>query len=257
MILLDSMRDDFIKGWSVGLKMYPAEGYYPFDFRINAVYEFAQEHQIAIMTHVSNGGSRYIKQTSDQDRHPIDLDGNACNINIPDLSKFRKKKQYTNRARFYSDPDNYIKVLSKYPKLKICMAHAGSDDEIQIEIKNRESNLNNSNWYRKIIELVDNYENVYVDISYSLYNMEFIEKLILKDFKLNSDDPKIKRRCSRLLFGTDFYLTYQEYILKTKDNSDIERDLWEPVSLKLGKELFSLISEGNAMDYLRSSFYRP
>jgi predicted TIM-barrel fold metal-dependent hydrolase len=251
--LLESMKLDFINGWSVGLKMYPAEGYYPFDYRINAVYAFAQEHQIAIMTHASVGGSRYVKQTSEHDRHPIDLDGNVCSIQIPDLS--RMKPNYTERAKYYSDPDNYKKVLNKYPKLKICMAHAGSDAEIRKEIKNRESNMNDDNWYRKVLDLVDSNENVYVDISYSLHSLEFIEKLILVDFNLKSNDPKVKRRCTRLLFGTDFYLTYQEYLPKSKDNSAIERNLWEPVSQKIGKELFALISEKNAIEYLKSSFY--
>lgn len=254
--LLTSFIDDYERGLCQGLKMYPAEGYFPFDYRILAIYEYAAENEIPIMTHVSRGGSRYVKQTSKEDNFVLDLYKKDFNPNLPKLGWFNK--DYTGRASRFTDPENFIKVLDhpKLRNLKICLAHSGSIDEYEIEIKNRENNTTISNWYRSCLEIVDKYPNVYMDISFSLTDNRFLTKLIKKDFDINDLDETTQKRCKRLLFGTDFYMTYTEFDSENRDLSTIENKLFKNTESILGYTLFKQISLDNAREYLTSKRYQ-
>jgi hypothetical protein len=187
----------------------------------------------------------------------MDLKGSPQYINIPKLKWFNVAKDYTGRARIFSDPENYRKVLDidTFKSLKICLGHAGSDAEIEIEIKNRHNGTSHSNWYQKCLKMIDDYPNVYLDISYSLWNPVFIAELIARDFDIKSTDPKIVHRCNRVLFGTDFYLTYTEFNSSDTNPSSIERDLWENTRAKLDPILFQKMAFQNSYNWIKSKFY--
>lgn len=244
--IYDDLKTRFDRDKFCGLKMYPAEGYFPWDFRLNAFYQFAQDHQLPIMTHCSTGGSRYVKQTSEIDRNPLDLYGQHQRVNLPGLAWLDVRKDYTGRARYFSDPENYREVLKKYPDLKICLAHSGSNSEINIEINNRERGTNVPNWYRSCLALLDQNKNVYMDLSYSLYDKKFIDVLIKPDFIQNGN----AHRQEHLLFGTDFYMTYTEIGAGEKDLSDVERQLARRTEAELGAVFFQKISSENPDKWL-------
>lgn len=263
--LLDPIKKDYERGFCQGLKIYPAQGYFPFDYRMLSVYKYAVENKIPVMTHVSKGGSRYVKQTSDVDKNILKLDGKIYQTGLPKLGWFNK--DYTGRAAMFSDPENYKKVLDHegLRDLKICLAHAGGDEDFNIALENLKlpTNQQKNNWYKTCLHLIDHYPNVYMDISFSLHNPDFLEKLIKKDFILRDDEledivmiKKKEHRRERLLFGTDYYMTYTEFDSSVKNLSLIEYDLWKKAENILGSELFKLISVENPTLYLKSKKYR-
>ncbi|MBK9270529.1 MAG: amidohydrolase family protein [Saprospiraceae bacterium] len=247
------LQEKFASGCFLGLKMYPAEGYFPWDFRLRPFYQFAIDNKLPIMTHCSIGGSRYVKQTTEIDRNPLDLNGQHRKINLPSLAWLNVRKDYTGRARCFSDPDNYIEVLKEFKDLKICLAHSGSNEEINLEIDRRNGkNKDKRNWYQKCLELVDNNSNVYMDVSYSLYDEHFIKELIKSDFDSNIHS----HRSNRLLFGTDFYMTYTEVGAGEKDLPKVERSLREKMSQHLSPNLFDKMAYQNAETWMKSSIYK-
>lgn len=248
-----SLQEKFDSGHFLGLKMYPAEGYFPWDFRLRSFYQFAQDNDLPIMTHCSTGGSRYVKQTTEIDRNPLDLKGQHRKIDLPKLAWLNVRKDYTGRAKFFSDPDNYKEVLKEFPNLKICLAHSGSNDEINLEIDRRNGkNKGHNNWYQKCLDLVDKNTNVYMDVSYSLYDTRFIQELIKSDF-----DTGIQiHRSNRILFGTDFYMTYTEVGAGEEDLPKVERSLREKMSQFLPPNLFDKMAYHNAETWLKSNIYK-
>lgn len=118
-----------------GIKIYPAYGYDPrpgkkdfmtkrtdldvMNANLEFLYQFAQDHDLPILTHVSPGGSY------------------RCTVD--------KKEKYK-RLYGYTEPSNFLEVLKQY-RLRICLAHyGGSIDkkdirEIAIQWRNQVYNL--------------------------------------------------------------------------------------------------------------------
>jgi predicted TIM-barrel fold metal-dependent hydrolase len=139
-----------------GLKIYPANGYFPFDIRLKPIYDLALRYNIPIITHCSIGpvyyrgslttlendgyyeNGKFIhpftgnelqgkngKQFSPHFTHPLNY---YCLMNQPDkLYKYWKKcerlpgmgveKEYTQES------------LAEYRNLKICLGHFGGSGE--------------------------------------------------------------------------------------------------------------------------------
>ena len=141
----------------------------------------------------------------------------------------------------FSHPENYVPVLRKYPKLKICLAHMGGSDEIsymssdpspeQKKILDKDGN----NWASLLKELMKEHLSLYTDISYSL--AELHDKVVLKEIKdwINTLDQDGQPLVERILFGTDFYMTEQE---------NKESELYRIAKQQLGS-YFNIISENS------------
>ena len=254
--LVENYKDDFEKGFCQGLKMYPAEGYFPQDYRLIELYKYAEQNNIPILTHVSTGGSRYVRPTIKTEQNYFDLNKEPIQIKLPIIGNRGTAREYTKRARLFSDPNNYIEILTKFPKLKLCLAHSGSEEEYQKELINRKTGKSNPNWYRTCLDLVDKYENVYMDIAFSLIDKNFLKELILVDFDFSSQNPIIKKRCERLLFGTDFYLTYAFYYASEENLSHIEQKIWNDTLNLLNPHLFNKISKENPIVWLTSKYFK-
>ena len=116
--------------------------------------------------------------------------------------------------------------MQKFENLKICFAHAGGVKEI---ISSKGANEDKS-WFNQIKYLMKTYDNVYTDISYTLYDKKvypFLLELLL--------DEVIGEK---LLFGTDYFMTLREdteakliagfrKYLEAESGSD---DLWNKIS---------------------------
>jgi len=169
-----------------GIKIYPPLGYYPFDSRLDGVYEFAQEKQVPVMTHCSHPVVFYKgKIKRDMLTHPL-------------TGEKLKKKKNRKFADNWTHPDNYKEVLRKFPELKICFGHFGGSSEwINYYEHTTEAQFKES-WFYKIKGLIKEHPNVYADVSYSLSEIDLYPML-----KLLMMESAVREK---ILFGSDFYM---------------------------------------------------
>lgn len=209
----------------VGIKLYPANGFFPFDARLDSLYQYAEKNNIPVMTHCTRGGSYYLGKnvwsvipdnpTSVNPAHPL------MPVITARIAAYKKAsdKSFRENARacnLFSHPENYIPVLDKYPNLKLCIAHMGGDIEI-LGLRNPDAKSaklfetarlvegNQTSWYDIIKQkiLIEKYPNTFTDISYSLCDENCMIKLS-DDLKKNLILPE------RVLFGTDYFMVAKE-----------------------------------------------
>ncbi len=221
-----------------GIKIYPSLGYYPFHPNMEPVYAYAEKYGIPILTHANKSGGAYYAGRFSPGMftylsfNPTTESTNYLNsalANFPSLG-----------PRDYADilmhPVLYTDVLRKFPKLKICLAHFGGDDQV---IEQNTAAANSYNWTKHIKQLMNEFENVYTDVSFMLKNKKASER-VLTDLS----DPAYK---DRILFGTDFFMT-------TPFDTDevLTKNFFKIVT---GYE--QLLTETNPLNFLKSPFYQP
>jgi uncharacterized protein len=206
-----------------GLKLYPPTGYHPFDKRLWALYEYAEEHGLPVLTHCSRPSSVQYrgKPTIEMQTDPVT--GQVLNLERHELL-----------TRF-TDPDAYLPLLERHPRLRICLAHFGGagdwgryiDDPLHAQ----------TSWLTKILGMIrsEEYPNLWTDIAYTLFaNDEYVYLL-----KVLLADPAVARR---VLFGSDFYVV---------ENAELEE---RRRSLRLraviGEELFRALAQDNPIEWL-------
>jgi predicted TIM-barrel fold metal-dependent hydrolase len=220
------------KGFS-GIKLYPAMGFYPFDYRLDKTYAMAAENRTPILTHCSKGGINYCS-TKEMDSMVSPTDINGTTYAFPYDPKMKLGE--------YCDPLNspyqWEVILKKYPALKVCIAHLGMDSSTNFN-NFSDPNKPDFDWYKKLRALMDTYENVYADISYSLAYDPFYP-WFLKEYANMKDSVK-----KRIMFGTDYFMTVQEV------NGD-ENQLITNAAQKLGPALFKTLACDNVVNYLNS-----
>lgn len=232
-----------------GIKIYPALGFFPFDPKLDQLYKWAEENEIPVMTHCTRSGSYYtgkmiqvIPQNKPASLNPQSsvMDSIYQRIERFMGDKFTREDSKVG-CNIFSNPENYIPILEKYPKLKLCLAHFGGGDELlKKPAKVVEKGLDNLPfWDERIKGMMQKYPNVYTDISYTLYDKAALEKI--KPL-LNEEIGK------RILFGTDFFMTLQE---------DAEDLLWKNCLSHLTREKFETLAGQNVDNYLRSKYYDP
>lgn len=203
-----------------GIKIYPAYGFFPFDVRLDPVWEWAEAKQIPIMTHCTRGGSFYLGPfesiLNSGGFQPQSLNPGSsampgilariARLTGPDGKPFRKNNKVW--CNIYGHPENYIPVLEKYPNLKICLAHLGGSDEVNRTNgkgpKPDYPDFMGPNWYPLVTELMSRFKNVYSDISYTLSDACALKTIVCYF------GGEGKSLIGKLLYGTDFYLTQQE-----------------------------------------------
>ena len=185
-----------------GIKLYPSLGFLPQDKRLDGVYEFAEENNVPVVTHC--GG------TSVQ----------GYNMELP--------------VRTYLNPRNYIEVLHKFPKLRLDIAHFGGVDEWNKSLQI------GGNWTRtwvdEIKDIVLRYENVYTDISYTIFS----NPLVIDYLKVLLNDEELSQK---ILFGTDFYMIDLEHYS--------EKEVCISLEAHLGEAEWIQISETNPSKFLK------
>ena len=189
-----------------GIKIYPPLGYFPQDSVLMNIYEYAEEKNIPVMAHCSGG--------------PIRAKG---------LS-YRQTASYTK-------PDNYIEIMEKYPKLRVCLAHFGGMDQWEQYLYNPRKREKSNNWLSKILDMMRSgkYPNLFADISYTIFRFEEnvnILKVLLTDEHIRT----------QVLFGSDYYMVETERFS--------EKRLSMYVRATLGEDLFRQIAEINPEKYL-------
>ena len=231
------LEEKFLRYGFLGIKLYPALGFYPFDPDLEEVYRFACENNLPVMVHCTKGGVWF--QGEIINKHLLPSNFNPDPVYQYDFRDQRNDKNRKFKNNF-SNPKNYEEVLTVFPKLKLCFGHYGGSSEIVNSIKNG-SNTIESNFYLKIKDLMDKYENVYADVSYTLSEIKKVKSFLLADL----ENKKYKER---IMFGTDFYMTIQE-------NS--EKRLVDNLLKHISADDFHQIAVINSKNYLHSSFYNP
>ena len=188
--------EDIGSNFFAGIKVYPPLGFDPWPDdrkekdKVIILYDYCIKKGIPITTHCSNGGFS-------ADRYAAD------NYTAPGM--------------------RWIKVLEKYPELKINFAHFGLQSNFLLFFRRTE-------WRNSIIKLISEYPNVYTDISdLSLSNpsCKYLEDLIER----NSNNHKLK---NRILFGTDFLIS----LIWTNSYNESYNSFIETNYLKSHKENF-------------------
>jgi len=212
----------------------------------------------------TNVGKTSLNNKKEWSQHPIlKINQETIPLNLP-------QKQNHDFSKNFGHPLNYKCLLDKekaseyfgeevdFTKLKICLAHFGGSDEwdkyFEDTYETYNNNLfkdenigkattysnskkiwNSASWLSIIYDLMVEYENVYADISFMLYNEKNFNLL-----KLLIDDEKVGHK---ILFGTDFYVVAQK---------STEKRLYHTIKAALGEERFKKVAISNAKTYLSS-----
>ncbi len=207
-----------------GVKIYPPLGYYPFDERLSEIYAYCEERGVPVMAHCSRGEAVYFKGriTPEMRRHP--KNGKV----------FTERSNHT-FANHFTAPDNYTYLLEDFPRLKVCLAHYGGDDEWHRYLRDPWPGDNvRESWLSVISELMRDHPNVYADISYTAADRELWPLL-----KVLLNTPRLQ---DRVLFGSDFYMVR----IKTK-----ERAFTIDLRAAVGEAEFQRMAVTNATEFLQ------
>lgn len=247
-----------------GIKLYPALGFFAFDPRLNDLYAYAEANQLPVITHVTRVGSQYIGTKISElipaqpamllPDNPSEAVLTAQETIYTRIKIYREQKWLEDSkignndkaCDLFSHPENYVPILEKFPKLKICLAHMGGSNEIidnskddpdLQQIRRFDSQL----WCDRIRDMMVRYPNLYTDISYTLSDLDKPEVLaaILKFMRTEDDNGQILAK--RVLFGTDFFMTEQE-----KRESDLYK-----LAIQELAEFNQLITRDNPAEFLR------
>lgn len=182
-----------VEGYWGGMKSYSSMGTFPYDQRYWQAYSDLQEANKPIIAHCTYS-------------NPIHFLGPEKELKILLGDKYDPKASRKENCDKFTNPLNWIPVLEAFPKLRICLAHFGGQEQWREWYENPD-NLNNL--VNIILEMMRKYPNLWVDISFTLND----KKLWPVFYKLfNYDEYKFIR--DRILFGTDWDMTKSEVNLK-------------------------------------------
>jgi predicted TIM-barrel fold metal-dependent hydrolase len=212
-----------IEQWGFrGVKLYPPLGVYPTDkLLMEEVYPYCVEKNLPVISH----GSPY---------NPVRFKGSMKELHqllgIPADDPRVKGKKRRELTPLFTHPANFIPVLEKFSKLRLCIAHFGSEHywDKYIHKPGEEGN-----WFVLIKNMIEQYDNLYTDISFTMNRREFFPllKVLLADKKLRS----------RILFGSDYYM------VETRAD---ERTFGLDLRAYLGEDYFEHISLKNPRKFL-------
>ncbi|MBP9011785.1 MAG: amidohydrolase family protein [Smithellaceae bacterium] len=256
-------------GLYLGFKIYTSQGYRPWDVKrlpiLKYFYMFCRNNRIPIVNHCTPEGAytfdrkHYIdflhpadheyeelinKTVDPQSARSTDVQrgagiGNFIKPNRQTAGGRVRKKAADYFNEEFVSPSAWRKVLQqnvmglRLHSLRICLAHFGGGTKQ--EDTGAEYGLK---WFNEIIGLMKDYPNVYADVSSSLAGKHKDNfKELFKDWynkEIKHVDNVIR---SRILFGTDWYMTlmdnvdYLEYVRDAKSFIDsLDNDLWFQMS---------------------------
>ncbi len=196
--LLGLVREYIEEHEFAGLKFYPSLGFFPNNPHLFPIFEYAEAHEIPITTHC-------IPINKNHYRGKISRDDKDQATYTPGYNK-RNARSAKRFAQYYNHPYWWMKVLERYPKLKINFGHFGGAEEWARYLDNpRPRELGDESWYRQIRRFIENpdYPNVYADISFTVHDQSLYP--VLKNL-IQSKDTR-----PYVLFGSDFYMLQKDY----------------------------------------------
>lgn len=165
-----------------GIKCYPALGYLPSDERLMPIFKICAEKNIPVMTHC--GGE--IVSTFE---NPIHANRLGERVVVNDSKR-------ENRARRLNEPREWEHVLKECKNLRLCLGHFGGALAWENDPKT-------AHRIPEILDMMDQYDNLYADFSFNLESLTAIQNFRKKLYKDDRDGRLMKERS---LFGTDFWV---------------------------------------------------
>jgi uncharacterized protein len=212
-----------------GIKLYPPTGYHPYDTRLHPLYDYADEHEIPVLTHCSRPASvQYRGEPSEKMRRNPESDNARLSYGRYEL------------LQYFTRPDAYLPLLRRYPRIRVCLAHFGGAGDWRSYLEHpwsSQSNPSTESWLARILDLIrsGDYPNLWTDIAYTLFADDeyvYLLKVLLADERVRA----------RVLFGSDFYVV---------DNAELEeRRRSVRIRAVLGDRLFQTIASDNPAEYL-------
>ncbi|MFN3557413.1 MAG: amidohydrolase family protein [Bacteroidales bacterium] len=201
-----------------GVKLYPPLGHFADDPRLTPVYEFCNTHKLPIIAHGGPESPTYFRGSRSEIRKMM---GDRYDGSI------KKRIQLCGQ---FAHPKYYREILTQYPDVKICLAHWGSENSWKNYLNNP---LDKENWFYWIRDMIQEFPNLYTDISFTLNNPAFFAPL-----KLLLGNPNIRQK---VLFGSDYYM------VKTKRS-----EKWFSMDFRafLGDDYFHQIAYTNIRNFL-------
>lgn len=196
-----------------GVKLYPNLGYYPHDPVLMQLYEFLEERGVPVLAHCSPGG-----------------------VWSRDLSQAE--------AAEFAHPRHYLPILEKFPRLRVCLAHFGGNEEWERHLNIAdEPDGADQPWVQVIREMIQSgkYPGLYTDISYTI----FAPRVRYRPFdyfdylKVLLADPQLRQR---VLYGSDYYMVARERMT--------EKEASIALRSRLGEDLYFQIAHHNPRRYL-------
>lgn len=260
---LQSIKTKVSEGIFSGIKMYPALGYWAFDERLKGLYDFCLGKNLPIITHCVAGVVHW-RGKKEYSHHPISSDIALAGKKAKDFSihfshplNFHFLMERELLSRLWKLP---LADTPDYSKLKVCLAHFGGSSQWKnylrypwypnpdnlekdaypaLEEGNWNFSIDNDrteySWFTVIRQMINKYENVYADISFTLFDQEIWPLLKVL---LSNPESKIRKR---VLFGTDHYVVSQ---------MGTERELSLGIRAFLGEEIFHQIAFTNVEEFL-------
>lgn len=244
----------------VGIKLYPALGFFPYDARLEKMYQYCEDNGLPIMTHCTASGAFFLGPLDPSLGLPQPIGqptGHPCS--------FGQKVPNDLACDFFLEPQRWQTVLDRFPRLKVCFAHMSG--MVHMWKRTDTPNEAHDSWYDHLLRLMGQYKNVYTDISYTLADKEKNFRTwgeiraLLKGEPGNAKDPAIAGLPhydtirNRILFGTDYFMTEQE-----DSEARLAQDLPNWLLREEGEhglKLLKKLTEDNPERYLRSNFYQP
>lgn len=204
-----------------GVKLYPPLGYFPYDPRLDLIYQYCQDNNLPVISHCSpanpvhfKGSRKELLELLKVSAEPIVTKGKSC------------KELCAN----FTHPNNFLDVIRRFPKLRICFAHFGSEMMWDRYIANPDDK---DNWLMIIRNLIKSYPNFYTDVSFTLEETKYFS--LLKVFMTD------EQLADKILFGSDYYMVETE--------AD-ERRFGIDLRASLGEDNFYKISKINVEKFL-------
>ena len=175
-----------------GVKLYPSLGYLPSHPDLMNVYEYCEKHRIPITVHCSAATVKTTRHRIKSIRYTKVENGKRVDQVI------RKRWFWRSDYDWFNDPKHWEVVFEVFPKLVVNFAHFGGFEQWRRYAKGKDNT-----WVHRIISLMQRYENVYADISYTLHDRRIYPAL---KAALEASDTV----CVRTLYGSDYYMLVRE-----------------------------------------------
>lgn len=215
----ENLYNNFLKAFTgdnpfYGVKVYPALGYLPGDYRLDPIFKICAEKGIPVVTHC--GGT-------------IVSTGESGFYVYEDTKKIKVKHlRRKNRAEYLNEPRHWGIVLNKNPNLRLNIAHFGGAKKWF-----RDPTKRMHHRIKTIIDLMESYPNVYADFSFNIKK----RKAVRNFFKLLDNSELVSKRA---LYGTDYWVVLFPLDIKSDQKFFVEQS---------GAHLEAL-TKNNCLNYL-------
>ncbi|MFH0896002.1 MAG: amidohydrolase family protein [Bacteroidota bacterium] len=211
-----------------GVKLYPPLGVFPFDERLDRVYEYCVDHNLPVVSHGSPHNPVHFKG-SEKDLLKL-LENKYFEVNPKGLN-------FKELCDIFTHPKNYAIVCEKNPLLKICIAHYGSSSMWEKRLKDKNDG---DNWVNIINRMIQKYRYFYTDISYTMYfDVKKHGSSFYKEFSELLDNDAVRRK---VLFGSDYFMPASQ---------ETDMTYAQRLCNAIGPEKFNAIAVENPEAFLR------